>query len=70
MRNWQLIKPTKLTIREFGSITCVEYLLLIRILMVMYGHPPVQVQVLSSAKPLFWTFFVAIKYYTWYNMWC
>ena len=24
MRNWQLIKPTKMTIREFGSVTGVE----------------------------------------------
>lgn len=36
------IKPTKITIREFGSVTGVEDLVIdVGILMVAYGHPPV-----------------------------
>ena len=45
--NCQHIKPTKVTIREFGSIVCVEYPIKLGILRTMYGHSPVIMQVLS-----------------------
>lgn len=34
------LKPTKIAIREPRSVIGVEYLLLVRILMITYGHPP------------------------------
>ena len=35
------LKPTKYTLREFGALICVEYLVeFLRILMINYEHPP------------------------------
>lgn len=53
------IKPTKLTIREFGTAIGVENLTRLRILKIAYEHPPsLVIRFYRSSKTLFLTFFI------------